>query len=236
MAQAPEGVETAGVVHDGQAKAASDGAGKGHEDLGHHVLGGNEIDVVAPLRLEIEHHSSELLGPHLTPRLLLADVVALAKNAAKVALGKENGPAAAPAPEAVLLPVVGKVARHAGVAPGSAHPQLSLQAIVPAFPGTHPAFPETRKGLFHAPLQLARLQKPEREPGGRMFGMDIAEGRTMELIRVGLIFAVWAILGLLIRALDKSGDGSRTEGAAATRRDRAGSGDYGFLIGTISPL
>lgn len=58
----------------------------------------------------------------------------------------------------------------------------------------------------------------------------------MELVQMGLIIAVCAILGILMRALDKTGKGSRTGEAAAAQGGRTGLGDYGFVIDSTSPL
>ena len=49
------------------------------ENLRHHMAGADEIDVVAALGLQIQHHVCQFLGSHFAPGPLLADVPVLAE-------------------------------------------------------------------------------------------------------------------------------------------------------------
>src|SRR6266536_2422519 len=121
------------------------------------MLWGHPVDIVAPHGLQLQHHGGQLLRPHLKARLLLADVIVLTEHTAQVAPGKEDGTAALPAAQAVLLAKVRKVAGHAGVAAGATDLRLVLQPVDLAVPGAYAAALQARQGTLDAPLQLARL-------------------------------------------------------------------------------
>ena len=154
--QGLKAVVAAGVIDQGQAQPAPGRIQHRRDDLRHHVAGGDEIDVVAALVLQGEHHVGDFARLHLPSDALLRDVPVLAKHAAQVAPGEEDGARAAPAAQRVLLAVVGAVARHHRPLSGPAHRALAgRQAIHVAVAGAQVAIRQVAPGLAHAALQLA---------------------------------------------------------------------------------
>ena len=100
-------VVAAGIVDERQAQSPASGDGDRGQDLGDHVARGDQVDVVASLGLERQHHRGEFLRLHLASEPLLADLPVLAEDAAQAAPGEEDGPRARPTPQRVLLAVVG---------------------------------------------------------------------------------------------------------------------------------
>src|SRR6185369_7210526 len=98
-----ERVVRARVVDDRNAQAARHRLRDRLHHLRGDVLGRDEVDVVAPALLEADHHRRDLTGVALAAFELLRYVPVLAERAAEVAEAEEDGPGAAPAPQAVLL-------------------------------------------------------------------------------------------------------------------------------------
>ncbi len=57
-----EAVVEAGVVDEGNLEPSLDREGQSFQDLRHHVLGRDEVDVVAAFALQIEHQGGETLS------------------------------------------------------------------------------------------------------------------------------------------------------------------------------
>jgi hypothetical protein len=84
-------VVAAGVVDQWQAQTAAGGDLDGTDDLCDHVTRRDQVDVVAALPLQGEHHPGQFIRLDLMPRALVADVPVLAKDAAQIAPAEENG-------------------------------------------------------------------------------------------------------------------------------------------------
>jgi hypothetical protein len=63
---------------------------QGFEDLRYDVLGSNPVDVVAPVRLQLQHHPGQLFRFYFNTGLLLTNLVILAEDTAQVAPGEET--------------------------------------------------------------------------------------------------------------------------------------------------
>jgi hypothetical protein len=95
--EALRAVVGARVVDDREPQAALDGVRERLEDLPHNVLRRHPVDVVAPGRLQLEHHVREPLGGHPLALQPPRDVVVLAEDAAQVAAAEEDRPRSTPA-------------------------------------------------------------------------------------------------------------------------------------------
>ena len=84
------------------------------------MLWRHEVDIVAPLLLQFEHHPCESLRLRFHAVAVLADLEVLAEHALQIAHREKDRAAAVPAAQAILLTEMRKVARHPGVPPGFA--------------------------------------------------------------------------------------------------------------------
>ena len=123
------------------------------------MLGSDQVDVVAPPALQVEHDPRQIFRPDFHAGVGLADVVVLAEDAAKIAAGEKDGAAAVPSAQAVLLAVVGSEARHASPPAHPAHAAIVFEAIDSAGPGAQPALGQTTERLLHPPRQLPALMQ-----------------------------------------------------------------------------
>jgi hypothetical protein len=122
-------VVCAGVVHQRQAQAPFHGDRQGFEHLRDHMLGGDDVDVVALLRLEAEHQAGKVGGSDLASHGRLADVAVLAEHAAQIAARHEDRPGAMPPAQHVLLAEVRKCRGDPGVAADTARAHLIRQPV-----------------------------------------------------------------------------------------------------------
>ena len=90
---------------------------------------GNEVEVVAPLPPQGDHHRRQLGASNLASFVALADVVILAEDAAQVAAGQKDRAAAAAAGQGALLAEVRAVAgdHRRGADPAGA--ALAFEAV-----------------------------------------------------------------------------------------------------------
>jgi hypothetical protein len=160
-----EAVVTAGVVDERKPQAPLRRLVHGGDDLGDHVARRDEIDVVAALVLELEHHARDLGRVHLAADPLLRDVPVLTVHAAETAPREEDRARAPPAANRILLAVVGAVARDDCTLAGTAHRAGGRHAAVDvAVPGAEVAVLEMPVRLVGAARDLAALE--ERHVGG----------------------------------------------------------------------
>ena len=125
---------------------------QGLEDLGHDVLGRDEVDVVAADRLQLEHHLGEAHRAGALAAYVPGDVVVLAEDAAQVAAREEDRARAAPAAKAVLLAEVREVRGDDGAAADRAQALLVDAAVDLAAPRADDAArPEELEGLLGTP-------------------------------------------------------------------------------------
>lgn len=73
------------------------------------MAGGDEIDVVTPLFLQMHHDAGQVPGGDLLALAAVADLPVLAKDAEQVAVREENGARPPAAHQGVLLAPVGAV-------------------------------------------------------------------------------------------------------------------------------
>jgi len=99
------------------------------------VGGRDEVDVMAALALQREHHVGESRRGDLPAHVLLADIVVLAEDAGQIAAGKEDGARAVATNEGRLFAEVRGKAGHSGPSPGTAEAAFIPQAVHAAAPG-----------------------------------------------------------------------------------------------------
>ena len=141
------GIVTAGVVHERQGESPRHRDEKRLDDRIQHVRGRHEIDVVAALRLQGEHHGGELIERNLVAAPVVRDVVVLAENTGEVAVGEEDGARSAAPHERPLLSEVRVKRRDDG---------QRAAAAFPAFPGhaVHAAAMRAERAGADHPAQL----------------------------------------------------------------------------------
>ena len=135
------------------------------------MLGRHEVDVVAAVVLQAEHHAGELVrGELVGPSGRLRGLPVLAEHAAEVAEAEEDRPAAAVAAQHVLLPEVGKRGGDHRVAPGVAHPSLVGEPVHATVAGARSTVPQL--GECRVDLVL----KPSLAPGPQVDGLGVCVG------------------------------------------------------------
>src|SRR3990172_9603516 len=144
----------AGVVDNGKTQSQFNCNGQRLQDLRHDVLRGNEVDVVASLILEEEHHSGEVCGGNNSPLSELADVEVQAIHTTEVAPSKEDRAAPTPAAEAVLFTELGEEAADPRVTAGLADSVTVLKAVDPAVSRADLAQSEEFEGLRSPPAEF----------------------------------------------------------------------------------
>src|SRR5579859_1159826 len=88
---------TGTVVDNGEAQAFATRDNKGGQDLWDKMSWGDQIQIVAALFLQIEHHICQSLGSDAMPQAPLAEGEVLAVGAAGLAVAKEDRACAASA-------------------------------------------------------------------------------------------------------------------------------------------
>src|SRR3990170_4780157 len=166
----------AGVVDDRETQSQFNCNGQRLQDLRHDVLRGNEVDVVAPLVLEEEHHARKVGRGNYYALSQLADVEVQAIHTAEVAPSKEDRAAPTPAAEAVLFTEVGEETADPRVTAGLADSVTVLQAVDPAVSGADLARPEEFEGFRSPPTEFGQTQMevggPELRGGQEELGRD----------------------------------------------------------------
>ena len=119
------------------------------------MLGSHEVDVVAALRLQLQHHRRELGRRRRGALRSPANVKVLAEDAPQVGSGKEDRAGAFPTPKAVFFAKVREVARHHGVTSGLANREPVFQPIHSTITRANFAGPERQEGPVDALGQFA---------------------------------------------------------------------------------
>jgi hypothetical protein len=86
------GFVSGAVIDDGKPKPLFNRFGERGNNLWDIVGRGDEVDVVATYLLESKHETSHVRGGNAFTLPEMADVIILAENAPKVAVGKEDCP------------------------------------------------------------------------------------------------------------------------------------------------
>ena len=118
------------------------------------MLRGNEVDVVAPLILQLQHYGGDLLRAVARCRAAgadgLADVVVLAEHAAQIAVREEDRARPVPSAKAVFLAEMRERAADDRVAAGLARGPAILEPIDTAVARACAAVGERRQGALDA--------------------------------------------------------------------------------------
>ncbi len=128
---------------------------QGLKNLRHHMGGGDEIDVVASLFLQSDHHGGQLIQKNDLAIPQDTDVMVLAEHALEAAMGKENG--AGP-----ILPHQGRFfsemwgeTRHFCLTACTAVTRFIPGPVHAALPGAQGAGGQYGKGLLNGLFQPA---------------------------------------------------------------------------------
>jgi len=121
----------------------------------------DEIDIVAPLPLEPDHHLRETGGFLLHPFPQMADLEILAEGTSEVAVGDEDRSRTGPSHQGRLFPEMGMITGNNSLSPGTAETFPAGQAVHAAFPGTDPAGFEKAQGLPASLSKNPRIKKVE---------------------------------------------------------------------------
>ena len=147
----------AAVVHQRQSKASRDRVRQRSQDLRHKVRRGHQVQIVAALVLELQHHQCQALVIHVLSDVQLADGIVLAKQAPARAAGKKDRARAPAARDGRFLPGVAIPACHARVGAAAAVASFAGQTIDAAVSRAQGATGQQPASRLGAPLQLADL-------------------------------------------------------------------------------
>jgi len=118
--------------------------------------GADEVDIMATLGLEMEHHEGHFFRFYLPALAQLADLVVLTKLASQVAPGEEDGPRAMIPHQGRLLAEMGVVTGNHGPLPGAASGPFGAQKPIGAtFPRANSTLLQASVGFLGPPFQLA---------------------------------------------------------------------------------
>jgi len=153
-----------GVVDERKVQAPRHCEQERFQNLRHDVSGSDQVNVVAALLLQRQHHLSQLFGLRRLSFALPTDFIVLAENATQIAPAEKDGSRAARAAQTALLAEVSEIAADRGVAPGPASLGLVLQTIDFAVARTQGAIGQ----LFYTKGDAARQfsGSPQCEVGG----------------------------------------------------------------------
>src|SRR5690554_1619392 len=96
----------------------------------------HQIDVVASLFLQMEHHPSQLFIGYLPAPPSMGDSPVLAKDTAEVAVREKDGPRTASAHQRRLLAEMGVITGNHPLGRPTANSLFTLQAVYPTPMGT----------------------------------------------------------------------------------------------------
>src|SRR5208337_5374059 len=119
----------AGVVDQRQTQAVLHCTQERFQNLRHHVFRSHQVDVVAALFLQAQHHAGRLFRFGGTASSQPANFVVLAEDAAQVAPAEEDRSRTTAAAQALFLAEVGKMAADDRVTSGPADFRLVLDAV-----------------------------------------------------------------------------------------------------------
>src|SRR5439155_6880457 len=117
------------VIDERQAQAAPDGNQERLENLRHHMLRRDEIDVVAADVLKIEHDVRELRCGDFCAFAKLAGLEVLTKHAAQITPAEKDRARPVPAAQTIFLAEMRNCASHARKPPTLAHSDLVVEPV-----------------------------------------------------------------------------------------------------------
>src|SRR5262249_40864256 len=122
----------------------------------------HQADVVAAASLELQHHLGQPLDRDdvlLLPRIVLADLIVLAINAAQIAVSEKDISRAAGSRERRLLAKMSRVGRDDGIGPRRAGREDVLQPVVSAIARAYGARSQKRVQALNALRELPARQQ-----------------------------------------------------------------------------
>jgi hypothetical protein len=120
-------------------------------------MGGSyEIDVMAAVLLQAEHHAGNFFGAAFAPPGLPTQLEILAEDTVQVTRSEEDGSGSIPATKAIFFSLVREKAIHSGHSPGCANPNGSFQAVDVASTRTQITILQNCQALANSLLQLTR--------------------------------------------------------------------------------
>src|ERR1019366_2662887 len=137
------------------------------QNLRYHVFRSHQVDVVAALFLQAQHHPGQFFrfrGAAFSPP---ADLVILAEDAAQVAPAEEDRPRTTVAAQAALFAEVGKIAADDRVTSGSADFRLVLDAVHVAVAWAQDAVGQLLQAKLDATRQFPTLPQLE------IYGLEV---------------------------------------------------------------
>src|ERR687892_549180 len=135
-------------------------AGKRFENLRHDMFGRDEVDVVTPLLLQLEHHPGQLSGRYLVAFALLARFIVLTEYTAQVAPAEKDRAGAMPPADDVLLAEMREIRGHARIAGDFAN-RVLLPAVYLAIARAKSTGAQALQGLVDFVLQRSRFMALE---------------------------------------------------------------------------
>jgi hypothetical protein len=117
------------IVDDGQAQTARNSDRQRFEDLRNHVGWRHQIEIMAPIALDVEKYVRQVRSINRLPLDELADVIVLAVDATQVATAEEHRPGAAPAAQHIFLAEMRTGRRNNRLPSDAALSRLAVQPI-----------------------------------------------------------------------------------------------------------
>ena len=161
-----ETVVSRGVINEWQPEPAPSRDCQRFQNLGHNVLRCDEIDVVAPDPLQIEHDLREFRRGHLGAFTELAGLEILAKDAPQIAPPKKDRARAVPAAQTIFLTEMWKGTGDAREPSAFAHTDLVVEPVDLTIARTNLARTQrlnrlNRALLKKAPLECSHVRRDE---------------------------------------------------------------------------
>jgi hypothetical protein len=158
QAEGRQGVIAAGVEDQGDAQSCLSGEQKGFEDLRNDVAWADEVDVVCAGVLQSKHERGELWGGDGVAVTEVTDVVVLAIDARKIAVGEEDGSGAAGSDEGRFFAEVQMCTAHHGESSCMTFTFFVGQTVGFAVFGAESAAGETFQSGIHTGLENAVMK------------------------------------------------------------------------------
>lgn len=151
----------AGIVDDGEAESFGGGFVEGEEDVRRVVGGCDDVDVVATLALECEHHIGEVVDGADAAVAAVTDVIVDAEDAAEAAVTEEDGAGAATADERRFFAEVRAEGGDDEISGGAAEAGVAFEAVDAAFTRANIAGTEALPEGVGTAAELATLMESE---------------------------------------------------------------------------
>ena len=124
------------------------------------MRGGDQVDIVRPLLLQVKHSFDQLVRANLDPLPAVADTIILTEHTAKIAARKEHGARASLAADAGLFPHMQRSPRNAQC--------ICLSAISPVRVAVRAARSRACRTFAHEKFPLSFNHAPPRSFAARL--------------------------------------------------------------------